>query len=241
MDRNISNWDEFLPFITHAYNTAPQKSTKLSPFYIVHGVEATTTFDTTFPPSPVTSTFSVMVYMEKLNERVEEARLLARDLVDRAKDDNKSEYDKKRTGTRWAVNDLGLVHFPFRKVGQSDKLQKCFFGPYEIVEQKGPETFQVVAKSGAAVPGPQRRELLVHSARLKPFFDNRDIGESEEEEPPTEIVDDRLPITTPGPTDSLEEQHSERPPPAPGESDTEQPSNETRRRQRRRVIIYLLL
>ena len=66
----------------------------------IHGVVATTTFDTAFPPSPATSTFSLMVHMEKLRECMEEARRLARDLADRAMDDNKSEYDERRTGSR---------------------------------------------------------------------------------------------------------------------------------------------
>lgn len=56
--RNITDWDDIAPFVTHAYNAAPQKSTKFSPFYIVHGKGATSTFDPTLPPTPVIGEFS---------------------------------------------------------------------------------------------------------------------------------------------------------------------------------------
>lgn len=172
VDRNITDWDDLLPFVTHAYNTAPQKSTRFSPFYIVHGVEATSTFDAALPPAPVVGGFTTMVYVEGLQGRLEEARQLARDLADRAKEDNKSEYDKGKTNRQWKIGERVLIHFPFRKLGQSDKLQKCHFGPYRVTEQKGPETFEVVAEHDAVLPGPRAMRQVAHASRMKPFHDD---------------------------------------------------------------------
>ncbi|KAG1530010.1 hypothetical protein G6F51_013971 [Rhizopus arrhizus] len=36
-DQDALNWDEYLPFITFAYNTAKQESTKFSPFEVMFG------------------------------------------------------------------------------------------------------------------------------------------------------------------------------------------------------------
>ncbi|GBM12239.1 Retrovirus-related Pol polyprotein from transposon 412 [Araneus ventricosus] len=45
------NWDDILPFVTFAYNTAKQETTGFTPFYLLHGREAETTLDTVFPYS----------------------------------------------------------------------------------------------------------------------------------------------------------------------------------------------
>lgn len=131
INESSSDWDETLPFATHPYNTASQKSTKFSPFYLVHGTEATTTFDVRLPPPPDTSSFTVMLYAERLRSRLEEARQSARDLADKEKDANKVRYDGKRLKGSWNVGDLVLVSFPLRKIAQSDKLQKRHFDPFE--------------------------------------------------------------------------------------------------------------
>ncbi|GFX20854.1 retrovirus-related Pol polyprotein from transposon 412 [Trichonephila clavipes] len=44
-------WDEILPFVTFAYNTAIQKTTGYTHFYLLPGREAETTLDTEFPYS----------------------------------------------------------------------------------------------------------------------------------------------------------------------------------------------
>ncbi|GBN48124.1 Transposon Ty3-I Gag-Pol polyprotein, partial [Araneus ventricosus] len=46
------NWDEILPFVTFAYNTAKQETTGSTPFYLLHGREAETTLDTMLPVCP---------------------------------------------------------------------------------------------------------------------------------------------------------------------------------------------
>ncbi|GFT58235.1 transposon Ty3-I Gag-Pol polyprotein [Trichonephila clavipes] len=42
VDVEQKNWDEILPFVTFAYNTAKQ-TTGFTPFYLLHGREAETT------------------------------------------------------------------------------------------------------------------------------------------------------------------------------------------------------
>ncbi|UYV63051.1 hypothetical protein LAZ67_2002979 [Cordylochernes scorpioides] len=49
VDVEQKNWDEVLPFVTFAYNTAKQETTGFSPFFLVHGREAETTLDSLLP------------------------------------------------------------------------------------------------------------------------------------------------------------------------------------------------
>ncbi|GFX24649.1 transposon Tf2-9 polyprotein [Trichonephila clavipes] len=49
VDVEQKNWDEILPFVTFAYNTAKQETTGFTPFYLLHGREAETTLDTMLP------------------------------------------------------------------------------------------------------------------------------------------------------------------------------------------------
>ena len=188
-----SDWDLYLPFVTHAYNTAPQKSTKFSPFFLVHGTEASTTFDADLPSPPETSSFSVMEYAERLRLQLEEARQLARSLADKEKEANKIRYDEKRREKAWKINDVVWVSFPRRKVAQSDKLQKRYFGPFRITAQTGAVTFQVTPEPNADLPGPRTGQQVVHTMRLKPFEpsgvltdpEGNTIPPDEEEPPPT--------------------------------------------------------
>lgn len=69
VNANKSDWDELLPYMVHAYNSAPQKSTKFSPFFLVHGMECTETFDTVLPPLPTSKSNSATAYGIQLGIR----------------------------------------------------------------------------------------------------------------------------------------------------------------------------
>ncbi|GFY33229.1 transposon Ty3-I Gag-Pol polyprotein [Trichonephila clavipes] len=52
VDAEQKNWDEILPFLTFAYNTAKQETTGFTPFYLLHSGEAEATLDTMLPFCP---------------------------------------------------------------------------------------------------------------------------------------------------------------------------------------------
>ncbi|GFW90079.1 transposon Ty3-I Gag-Pol polyprotein [Trichonephila clavipes] len=79
VDAEQKNWDEILPFVTFAYNTAKQETTGFTPFYFFHGREAETTLDTMLPFCPDNN-------ITKIAARAEESRQLARVHTLRAQD-----------------------------------------------------------------------------------------------------------------------------------------------------------
>ncbi|GFU98275.1 transposon Ty3-I Gag-Pol polyprotein [Trichonephila clavipes] len=111
------NWDEILPFVTFAYNTAKQETTGFTPFYLLHGREAETTLDTMLPFCP--NDFDDN-NINKIAARAEESRQLARVHTLRAQDKDRRRYDSKHQMVSYAPGDLVWVYTPVRKVGLSE-------------------------------------------------------------------------------------------------------------------------
>ncbi|GFW86612.1 hypothetical protein TNCV_4333961 [Trichonephila clavipes] len=92
VDVEQKNWDEILPFVTFAYNTAKQEITCFTPFYLLSGREAKTTLDTMLPFCPNDFDDNNIT---KIAARAEESRQLARVHTLRAQDKDRRRYDSK--------------------------------------------------------------------------------------------------------------------------------------------------
>ncbi|GFX46344.1 retrovirus-related Pol polyprotein from transposon 297 [Trichonephila clavipes] len=119
VDVEQKNWDEILPFVTFAYNTAKQETTGFTPFYLLHGREAETTLDTMLPFCPNDFDDNNIT---KIAARAEESRQLARVHTLRAQDKDRRRYDSKHQMVSYAPGDLVWIYTPVRKVGLSEKL-----------------------------------------------------------------------------------------------------------------------
>ncbi|GFX33113.1 hypothetical protein TNCV_5042811 [Trichonephila clavipes] len=105
VDVEQKNWDEILPFVTFAYNTAKQETTGFTPFYLLHGREAETTLDTMLPFCPNDFDDNNIT---KIAARAEESRQLARVHTLRAQDKDRQRYDSKHQMVSYAPGDLVL-------------------------------------------------------------------------------------------------------------------------------------
>ncbi|GFV42694.1 transposon Ty3-I Gag-Pol polyprotein [Trichonephila clavipes] len=108
VDVEQKNWDEILPFVTFAYNTAKQETTGFTPFYLLHGREETT-LDTMLPFCPNDFDDNNIT---KIAARAEESRQLARVHTLRAQDKDRRRYDSKHQMVSYAPGDLVLVYTP---------------------------------------------------------------------------------------------------------------------------------
>ncbi|GFW25764.1 transposon Tf2-8 polyprotein [Trichonephila clavipes] len=108
-DVEQKNWDEILPFVTFAYNTAKQETTGFTPFYLLHGREAETTLDTMLPFCPNDFDDNNIT---KIAARAEESRQLARVHTLRAQDKDRRRYDSKHQMVSYAPGDLVWVYTP---------------------------------------------------------------------------------------------------------------------------------
>ncbi|GFT76580.1 hypothetical protein TNCV_3678191 [Trichonephila clavipes] len=140
VDVEQKNWDEILPFVTFAYNTAKQETTGFTPFYLLHGREAETTLDTMLPFCPNDFDDNNIT---KIAARAEESRQLARVHTLRAQDKDRLRYDSKHQIVSYAPGDLVWVYTPVRKVGLSEKLLRRYFGPYQVLRRLSAVTYEV--------------------------------------------------------------------------------------------------
>ncbi|GFV59953.1 CCHC-type domain-containing protein [Trichonephila clavipes] len=173
--RYAESWDEILPFVTFAYNTAKQKTTGFTPFYLLHGREAETTLDTLLPFCPNDFDDNNIT---KIAARAEESRQLARVHTLRAQDKDRRRYDSKHQMVSYAPGDLVWVYTLVRKVGLSEKLLRRYFGPYQVLRRLSAVTYEVQDFD----PASRKRKLreVVHVLRMKPYHDPAEQIETED-------------------------------------------------------------
>lgn len=168
------NWDEILPFVTFAYNTAKQETTGFTPSYLLHGREAETTLDTMLPFCPNDTDGD---YISKIIARAEESRQLARVQTLKSQDKDRRCCDSKHRMVSYAPGDLVWIYTPVRKVGLSEKLMRRYFGPYQVLRRLSDVTYEVQDFD----PVSRRRKLkdVVHVLRMKPYHDPAKQTESD--------------------------------------------------------------
>ncbi|UYV77154.1 hypothetical protein LAZ67_14003459 [Cordylochernes scorpioides] len=160
------DWDQVLPYVTFAYNTAKQEATGYTPFFLVHAREAETYIDAVLPylPDEISND-----YVGELVTRAEEARQLSRSRLLQSQAKDCRLYDQKHTPVYYQKNDLVWVFTPIRKVGLSEKLLKRYFGPYKVTKKLSEVTYEVEPVD----PSPRSRKAkdIVHVIRMKPYLD----------------------------------------------------------------------
>ncbi|GFW72388.1 hypothetical protein TNCV_704251 [Trichonephila clavipes] len=175
VDVEQKNWDEILPFVTFAYNTAKQETTGFTPFYLLHGREAETTLDTMLPFCPNDFDDNNIT---KIAARAEESRQLARVHILRAQDKDRRRYDSKHQMVSYAPRRSRMDLYSSEKVGLSEKLLRRYFGPYQVLRRLSAVTYAVQDFD----PASRKRKLreVVHVLRMKPYHDPAEQIETED-------------------------------------------------------------
>lgn len=181
-----TDWDEVLPYVTYAYNTACQETTKFSPFFLVYGREARTTLDTMMP---YRTNEQLEDYSTLVTCRAEEARQLSRHRTLVSQTYDKNRYDSRHRELTFNSGDLVWVWTPIRRVGLSEKLLKRYFGPYKIIRQTSPVNYHVEPLS----PKTKRKRSaeIVHVSRIKPYIERIEKEVTSASEIAIDEVEDR--------------------------------------------------
>ncbi|UYV65513.1 hypothetical protein LAZ67_3004557, partial [Cordylochernes scorpioides] len=162
------NWDEILPFITHAYNTTIQETTGYSPFFLMFGREPTSLLDD--------RNISVDIdkddydeYIKHHLDKINRTRKLVIDNTIKTQERMKKNYDKKHMERSYEPGELVAVWTPIRKIGKCEKLLRKYFGPYRILKKLSNVNYLIEPKDN-----PGQDPLIVHVSRLKPYFERID-------------------------------------------------------------------
>lgn len=162
-----SNWDDVLPFVTYAYNTATQATTGFSPFFLLYGREPSSTLDTVLPYHPDASEFTPL---SEVARHAEECRQLARSFTSDTQGMQKDRRDHDQPTQSFAVDSHVWLRLPFQSPGLSPKLAPKYQGPYRIVECTSPVNYVVEPVTPSSDKRRRGRET-VHISRLKPYHD----------------------------------------------------------------------
>ena len=160
---NHKNWDDVLPFITYAYNTAKHETTDFSQFYLLYA---------RLPRSPLDTFLPFILHNDDSVSQTlclaEEARRIARLRTLASQRRSKERYDDRHEQVSFEKGDLVLLWTPQRKRGLCQKLLSRYSGPFVVVDRLSQHT-SVIARllsNGRRSSGTQ----LTHIARLKPFY-----------------------------------------------------------------------
>lgn len=167
VDVEHKTWDDVLPYVTFAYNTAVQETTRMTPFSLLYGRDPITMLDAMLPH----------VEDDGLNEdvaaflqRAEEARQLARIHIKNQQRYDTRRYNLRRRDAEYRPGDQVWLWTPIRRRGLSEKLLRRYFGPYKIIRRVGELNYEIVPDSATQPSGRRTSPEVVHVVRLKPYY-----------------------------------------------------------------------
>ncbi len=152
-------WEKMLPAMQLSYNCAVHKTTKQTPFMLMHGVHPRAPF---LDPNQTEKIFYGEDYIAELKNRLKFARELARKNSLMYRQKYTSSHDKKvNTWFKLKKGDLVWLHRPeLPKI--NPKIQSPWEGPYVI--------HNLVGEQNAFVQNLQNEKTrFVHVNRLKPY------------------------------------------------------------------------
>lgn len=161
VDSKHKNWDEVLPYITYAYNTAKHETTGYSPFYLLYARSPRFCLDTILP-----FTLDVETSTAETLCRAEEARRIARLRTLASQQRSKKRYDACHRSVSYSKGDLVWLWTPVRKRGLCQKFLAHYSGPFVILDRLSDVTYVIssVTSNGRR----SSKTQLTHVARLKP-------------------------------------------------------------------------
>lgn len=162
VDAKHKNWDEVLPYITYAYNTAKHETTGYAPFFLLYARSPRSCLDTILP-----FTLDVETSVAESLCRAEEARRVARLRTIASQQRSKTRYDAHHHSVAYTKGDLVWLWTPVRKRGLCQKFLAHYSGPFVVIDRLSDVTYVI---SGVTSNGRRSSKTqLTHVARLKPY------------------------------------------------------------------------
>lgn len=168
VDVRHKTWDEILPYVTFAYNTAVQETTRFTPFRLVYGRDVQTMLDAMLPCAADDQLLTADA--EEFTNYAEEARQLARNHITKQQATDARRYNDRHRYVVFQPGDKVWVWTPVRRPGLSEKLLNRYFGPYRVLRRLSEVTYEVIPDGTVPSSSRQCSSDLVHVLRMKPYF-----------------------------------------------------------------------
>jgi len=152
-----TNWDEYLPYVTMAYNSQGHESLGYSPYELLFGRKMEMPLEADFTINDDTQIYND--HVEALRAKLDEAYTVAAENKTKARKRNEKQYNAKAITRDYYVGQSVWLHVPSLKRNRVKKLSQMWQGPYLITEVLSPLTVRL--KKG-------RKDVVVHVNRIKP-------------------------------------------------------------------------
>lgn len=165
--RKPKTWDQYLDALVFAYNTTTHSSHLSTPYRLVFGRD---------PDKPIDRIFESEVQILP-NEKhllieediLQEARKLAKTLIEKSQQATKARYDKPRQSPNYKLDDLVLKWKETHRVGERRKFTENWVGPYKIVKRLNDVNYQI---------SNENESIVVHIDQIKPYTSRSDARET---------------------------------------------------------------
>lgn len=135
------DWDQWLPFATFAYNTAVHEGTNGTPFFLLHGRNATMP---SVDGEAAKIHYNTMEdYRAELARRLFISHRLAAEALVKTAEKRKARSDLKGRPSCFEVGDKVFVKVEFRTPGLTKKLVPKWKGPFRVVEKLSDVTCRI--------------------------------------------------------------------------------------------------
>ena len=155
------DWDLYLPYVLFAYRQTPHTVTGFSPFQLIYGHNVRGPLevlrDNWIDGNTIES--NLVEWVQQLKSNMADFAVIAGDRTALAKAKMKSYYNKTaKPSIDFAIGSMVLVRIP----GLSSRFDDSWSGPYEILRQVTPVTWEISIPNSS-----KKNKRIVHSNRLK--------------------------------------------------------------------------
>ena len=151
------DWSDWLAVAQFCHNDRRHSATTYSPFFLTYGYHPNKGLE----PKQKYMVEAVGDFVQRINN----ARETAKKALERSNELMKNQYDKhKKPAINYKSGDkvyINVEHLP--SVRQSRKLEKKFFGPYEVVEKVGQSAYRI------KIPVSWKVYNVFNESLLKPY------------------------------------------------------------------------
>ncbi len=167
--RDPPRWDDYLPYVTFAYNTSQQASLNETPFYLLYGHDP-------LGPDDLTARERLRFPLEEddsFEENWRQAREIALQHLQDAQVTQKTYYDKKVREEEIKIGDWVLLR---EMRAAPKKFEPRWLGPFKVTKQLGRANFAIqrsapLSEDGTEPPSEpsSQTEEVVHKNRIKRY------------------------------------------------------------------------